>query len=182
MKCAIRKGNVDAQIVEARLDGEVYQPGDTVKGYALIEPFREDRRKVPFTLKVPGDLPDGEYPLTVGDAMVGLHLQQQAQPQRFEPRTPRQLLRAVQRVVQPKRDRLHLHLEIPDGSGLAIGKTELPDLPASKADLLRGLDVPDTFATQGAITKTVESDYVLQGRKELTVTVKKHPNETPVRR
>jgi hypothetical protein len=178
---SIREGNIDAAIIDARLDGKTYQPGDAVTGHVLIERYREDRMKLPFKLMLPDDLPDGEYPLSVGDAFMAAALRRSDQPHLFDPHTPQQLFEAIQRLAQPKANRLYLHLPLPAAGGLAIGRNELPDLPASKAAMLAGLELPDTQPTRRALTDSAESDYILSGRRSLNVIVKKHVNEMPVR-
>ncbi len=180
VRLTIREGNINAKLVAARLDAEVYQPGDTVSGHVTVELFRKDREKLPFTLTLPENLPDGEYPLNVGDASMALELLQADQPQYFNPRTPEQLFESIRRVAVPRSDHLHLHLQVPTGSGLAIGPTALPDLPPSKRNMLKSLDLPETAETQGALRVSLESPYVLRGRQSLQVLVKKHTNETPV--
>jgi hypothetical protein len=180
VRLTIREGNINARLVGARLDAEVYQPGETVSGYVTVELFRKDREKLPFTLKLPENLPDGEYPLSVGDASMALELLQADQPQYFNPRTPEQLFESVRRMAALRSDHLHVHMEVPAGSGLAIGPTALPDLPPSKQTMLKNLDLPETAETQGALRVSLESPYVLRGRESLQVLVKKHTNETPV--
>jgi hypothetical protein len=62
---------------------------------------------------------------------------------------------------------------------LAIHRQALPNLPESKARLLRQADLPDTYATRKRLVQPQKTDYVLSGSVSARFTVRKTPEKTP---
>jgi hypothetical protein len=72
VEITVRRGRQWAQILELRLDGEVYRPGDTITGRVLLRPFRGPRRTHPIRLPLPDGLPEGRYTISACDARSDL--------------------------------------------------------------------------------------------------------------
>lgn len=181
VEMTLRPGDIGARIIDFRLDGSVYRPGQTVTGTVTLERFRKERVRLPVTLELPEDLPDGQYPLTVGPGDLRAEALQTEQPYRFQPRTVQQLFGALALRESPREDRLYLHLPRP-GGGVAIGAdSPLPDLPPAKAAALLEASLPETTIFRRSVMTSRTTPYVLSGRARAVVTVRKDPNETPVR-
>jgi len=181
LELIIRKGTRSAKIIQLRVAGRIYRPGETVTGKLTVEPYRRPRTEIPIRFKLPRDLPDGEYALTVCDYVDAVLALQKEMPQRFSPRTVGQLFESMKRVVGTRADRLYLRLPL-DSSGLALGDRELPDLPESKTRILKQADLPDTEAFARSIVRELTSDYVLNGSSTVELVVQKRPTETLIRR
>lgn len=173
-------GSLQAGILHVKTDGGVYAPGQTVTGTILLEPYRRPRQNVPFSLKLPDDLPDGSYPLTVGDAAFALETRQREQPQDFAPRSVPELLATLRKIVEPRGDCLYLHLPLPRG-GWAVGMEKLPALPDGKARMLQQARLPDTRTFETSLVAELDAGYVPQGRATTTISVKRDINETLLR-
>ena len=169
-----------AEILELRLDGHSYQPGETIKGTVLIDPYRQARQSKPFAFELPADLPEGSYQLTACDAASCLREMQSEMPQRFDPHTLGDLMDALAAVAAPKADQFYLRLQLPEG-GLAIKRKELPDLPASKAQILSQDQKSDMFQFTKSLVRGVKGDFVFSGCVAASFEVKKHPSETLTR-
>jgi hypothetical protein len=180
VKMAIYKGSLSAKIIDMKLNGALYQPGQNVTGTVLIEPYRQKRRTIPFELTLPADLPDGEYPLTVGDASFATRQQRAEQPQDFAPHNVPELFAALQKNVEMRGDRMYLHLPLP-GDGLALGVQKLPALPGGKARTLQQANLPDTREIKASLLLDKNIDYVLSGQASATVTVQRETNEILLR-
>src|SRR5262245_19681184 len=63
----IEPGRQTAEIESVELDSREYRPGDTVKATAFIKPFKSARERVKLALKLPLDLPEGEYTASLCD-------------------------------------------------------------------------------------------------------------------
>ncbi|MBN1554823.1 MAG: hypothetical protein JXA11_08755 [Phycisphaerae bacterium] len=177
---AIYKGSLRAKLLDVKLNGAVYRPGQKVTGTVLIEPYRQKRLRVPISLKLPEDLPDGDYPLTVGDVRFAETLQRREHPQDFAPRTVPELLEALNRIVQPRGDRMYLHIPIHRG-GLAVGTQKLPAFPGGKARTLQQAKLPDVRSFQTSLLRDVNMDYILEGQAKTTIAVRRETNETILR-
>jgi hypothetical protein len=123
---------------------------------------------------LPDDLPEGTYTLEACDAYEALRGRQNEQPHRFDPETQRELFSVLQRAVLPRLDRLYLRLPLPTG-GLAVGEQELPELPPSRAALLREANVPDVKPYRRALVRSQEVPYVVGGSASASFEVRRRP-------
>ena len=169
-----------ARILELTLDGPTYRPGETVRGVAVLQPFRAPRQTLAVGFDLPGDLPEGRYTLTACDSQHVLSLLREERPQRFEPRTAGQLLAALRYVGQPNAGKLYLRLPLAR-RGLAVAHQELPDLPDSKARILAESDRLDTRPLGQSLIRNVVSPYVLEGVAAASFEVRIHPREDLMR-
>jgi hypothetical protein len=177
---AIDPADTTAEILHLRLAGRVYRPGESVEGSLTVRPFRKAEQFVPVSFKLPDDLPDGSYSLTASDYMDALHELQREMPQRYDPKTVAELFAALQGVVAPQANELHLRLPLPRG-GLALGQKELPDLPESRALLIAEANLLDTHVFTESLRRTAPSLYVLKGQAAAEFTVQSKPRETLLR-
>jgi hypothetical protein len=180
VKITIESGSRGASIVDLKLDGQTYKPGETIRGTLVLQPFRQDRAGQPVEFRLPADLPAGQYTLTACDSSQSVRALRAEMPQRFEPRTVPQLLEAIERVVQPKADRVYLRVRTAK-RGLAVANRELLSLPPSKAQVLSAATRADANEFQSAIVREQDSKYVLSGEASASFTVEASPQETLVR-
>jgi len=169
-----------AEILEVKLDGELYRPGDTISGQVTVRPFRQERQKIAFEFQVPQDMPDGEHTLAACDWETSLNLDRNDSPQLFDPKTMPQLFAALQRVVAPRTDGVYLRLPL-KGRGLALGQRRLVDLPESKAGILADADLLDVHVIGRSKVQTVPSRWVLSGSAGAKFEVQRRPSETLLR-
>lgn len=173
----IEKGEQAAGLLQLKLDGRLFRPGDTVTGNIVIRPFRKDRTSVPVRIKLPETLPDGKYTLTACDAAEAMKLHLEENPQKANPRTTEQLFAALQETVSLRNDRIYLRLPLNQG-GLALGTSELPDLPASRAQIIGEAGKLDTFQFSRTLVEEIKSDYVVHGSSAVSFEVQQKPRQT----
>jgi len=178
----VAKGDLSANMLAFKLDGEVYRPGETVAGTLTIRPFRKPRKTLPVRFKLPDDLPEGAYTLTVCDATSAVSLLRSEMPHKFFARTTQELFDAIQRVVEPPASQLYLRLPLPDGGGLALAQRELPDLPQSKATILSQAGMLDTRSFSRSIVRTLKTDRLITGSASARFRVEREPAETRLRK
>lgn len=163
-----------AAIIAMKLDRNVYKPGQTVQGKVSLRPFRAERITMDVSVRLPRDLPDGQYTLTACDAVSAVQAMQKEMPHRFEPRTVEQLFAAIEAVVKPRTDRLYLRLPLPDG-GVAVKQDELEHVPASLAQILAQAAPVDTKAYRRSLVVECPGEYVLSGTAQASFAVEKRP-------
>ena len=178
----IEPGDRSAAMLDFKLEGRIYRPGETVAGAVTIRLFRSDRKRLDVRFKLPDDLPDGNYSLTVCDYARDVSFRQKEMPHRFAPRTTRRLFEAIQYVVRPRADNLYLRLPLPDGGGLALAQRELPDLPSSRAQILGQAELLDTRTFRKALVRTMKTDYLVTGSAKADFTVRRRPAQTILRK
>ncbi len=52
------------------LDSETYAPGETLKATVFLRPYKGLPQRLPATLKLPADLPEGAYTAIVCDDLT----------------------------------------------------------------------------------------------------------------
>ena len=181
VQMAIEAADRSAEIVDLKLDGSTYRPGETVTGTVTVRPFRQERRTLPVRFDLPADLPDGPYTLTACDAAVAIDREMAEMPQRFEPQTVEELMAALQRLTEHQGNRLYLRLPR-DEKYLAVGGRELADLPESRRDILSQAAPPaDTTTFTESRVVSAPCDYVLTGQATATFEVERETTLTPTR-
>jgi len=180
VRLEIQDGARWAQIEDLRLDASLYQPGETLTGRVAFRPFRKPRQFQEISFKLPEDLPDGDYVLSVYSAQQNTRIMQNEMPHLFDPKTPRQLLEAIQRVVEARADRLYFRLPLKPRQA-ALGQQTLADMPPSRLRLLEEADELDTYHFVKSATKSVASDYVFHGSARAEFAVRRRPKETLLR-
>ena len=97
--------------------------------------MRGEDRVVNVSLKLPADIAEGKYRVTVGSSHTYRKLLSAAQPHRFTVFKVSDVQRALQERLSVRRDRLYMSTTL-KGSGLAIENDWLDDLPGSRRMLL----------------------------------------------
>jgi len=182
VKMTIRKGDLSASMLDFKLAGHVYRPGETVVGTLTIRPARKARQTLEVRFPLPDDLPEGTYKLAVCDYSTSMRLEQSEQPHRFAPRSTEQLMEAVRYVVSPPADQIYLRLPLPDGGGVALGQEELPDLPSSRAAILSDAKILDTKTFRRSLVRPMKTKYILSGSAIGEFRVQRRPDETLLRK
>jgi hypothetical protein len=178
----IEDGTIAADLLDLKLEGTVYRPGETVNGEITIQPFRQARKAVAVKFDLPADLAEGEYSLTACDVSHQMAALQGEMPQKFAPRGTEELFQAVQFVVQAPVQQLYLRLPVNTGGGLALGQRELPDLPGSKGQVIAQAHILETRAFRHSIVQTAKTDFILEGSASASFRVERRPDETLLRR
>src|SRR5262249_31036383 len=88
---SIRAERRTADIEAVELNSETYEPGDTVKATVFLRPFKGLRQRLPVCLKLPADLPEGNYTATVCDDLTNARYELRDNPMLGTPRTLEQL-------------------------------------------------------------------------------------------
>ncbi|MDP6044849.1 MAG: hypothetical protein QGG25_04510 [Phycisphaerae bacterium] len=176
----IMPGEIDATIIDFRLDSDTYAPGDTLTGTLTLARPRQKRTTMPVKFKLPDDLPEGPRTLQVSDWSSAASADMREQPHIFRPKTTKEFLASMQRSVLLQGNVLYMRMSLPDGAGIALDKKELPDLPASKAAMITQARLLDTRKFARSLLRQQKVKYVLSGSTSASFTVAKHRNQTPV--
>lgn len=167
----IKEGVQSANIVDISLKQSPVAPGDTLTALVRILPFRGEPILREVTIDVPKDLPEGTYSLAIGGAEMYSQIRQQVRPHLMRVTSQKQLFDAVEQMLSLKDDALYAVLQLEGGANVAIGRTELPDLPSSKLALLEVAGSTRTTRFAQTIDKTLDSPYVIANQVQLQVQV-----------
>jgi hypothetical protein len=133
---AIEPKNTTARLIDAVLSDDEVKPGEVIHLDLVAETYLGPKTHYAFQVKVPDNAQPGAYNLVVcgGDSYV--QYLRRVSPYKLVAMDADTLVEALDLLLKIRRDRLYCILELPP-SGLAVETTELPDLPASKALILR---------------------------------------------
>jgi len=178
VKMEIKPKDRSASIIKLKLDGRIYKPGDTVTGKLTLRPFKQNRKEVAVSFKLPDDIEEGRYALTACNGQAAAEALVNEMPHRFNPKNLEELFGAMKDVTRFKGDKLYLRLPMVQTAGLALGKDELPDLPPSKASMIVQSGKLDTKIYIKSLVRDVQSEYVLNGSAAVSFEVQDKPGES----
>jgi hypothetical protein len=166
----IAPGRRTAEIESLALAATTYAPGDTVQATVQLRPYKGTVRRLAVHLKLPDDVPDGEYHAVVCDDLSSAKQGVRDNPTLENPSDLEQLFQtlAVQTGVQ--RTQLVLRVPIPS-SGLAVSGKALPNLPASMVQMLGNGRHTGALPVTTALVSRVPTEWVIQGSETAAFTV-----------
>ncbi len=163
-------GRRSADVEAIELDSEVYAPGDTVKARVFLRPYKGDQRRVTASLKLPADLPEGNYTLTACDDLTNVRQTIRDNPTLSNPQDLKQVLEAVRTQMAARRT--CLVLRVPTGpSGVATSGKALPNLPASMVSILANQRRTGSQTVGSALSAQQPTEWVIQGSESARFTV-----------
>jgi hypothetical protein len=169
----VRAQRCTADIEAVELDSESYEPGDMIKATVFLRPFKGPRERLPVTLKLPADLPEGSYTATVCDDLTNARFEIRDDPTLSSPRTLSQLFDSLQVQTAAKRTSLVVRIPI-NAVGVALGGTSLPNLPPSMVQILGGSRRTGAQPVAGAVVARQNTKWVVQGMESVRFTVTKN--------
>jgi len=164
----------EAEIEGVRALRRAVRPGETVPVEVKIRPWRQEPTWVRFDVQVPRDYPNGSYHVSFCGGDEALSQQMSESPARFDPKSLDGLVRMIS--MDNRRDQLYVRLQAP-GQGIAVGETELPNLPGSMRAVLAGAARQQVSDVRESLVVTHPMPYVLVGETGLDFTVDEHAAE-----
>jgi len=168
----ILPGRTSADIEAVEADGEVYAPGDTVKVHTYLKPYKEPRVKVTSSLKLPADLAEGTYTITVWDDSSNTRQMLRDKPTLISPQTVDQLYESIQFQSQVKRTNLVLRLPL-GATGVSVAGKPMPELPGSMVQILGSGRRSGSQTIADAVFSRTATDWVITGSETVRITVGK---------
>jgi hypothetical protein len=166
-------GRRTAEIEAIALDSETYAPGEKLKATVYLLPYKGLRQRVPVTLQLPTDLPEGSYNITVCDDMTSVRRQLRDNPNWSSPQNLDQVFEALD--VQASAQRTHLVMRVPlDAGGIALDGRLLPDLPPSMVQILGNTRKTGAQSLGRALVSHLQTNWGIQGSETARFTVTKN--------
>lgn len=157
-----------AEIEEIRPLRNAVRPGGTVPVELKIRPWRAEPQWIKVDVKVPDDHPQGKCVVTLCGADEAQRQEMREAPIRFQPDDLGSMLAHLAR--DERRDQLFVRIQAP-GEGLAIGRQELPNLPASRRTVLADSARRRVTGVTGAVVTRKAMPFVLRGAAQFEVAV-----------
>jgi hypothetical protein len=168
----ILPGRRTAEIEAVELEADIYAPGDTVKATVFVRPFKGLRQRLPVSLKLPVDFPEGSYSALICDDLTNARQELRDNPILNSPQNLTQVFDAIE--VQTSAKRTNLVLRVPTNAvGVALDGKALPNLPPSMVHILAHSRRTGAQAVGGALVSRQNTDWVIQGSESVRFTVSK---------
>ncbi len=162
----------DARFVDARIDRREVAPGEAVQIAIDLQPYGGAVETVRMRFEIPSDLPEGEYEIAVTDAAHYAQRMAALRPHLSRVTNVTELFEQAQRVLSVPDDALFVSMVLPEG-GVALGRTELPDLPSSRRALIGSGLRSGVSPYRNMKYEMTPLDYVPTGQVMFKVNVKK---------
>jgi hypothetical protein len=168
----VEEGNRMGTIVGARLERSEVAPGETVGVLLDIQRYAGELEHRRIEVRVPDDLREGDYPLTVGGASSYAGLKISSQPHLMVTRDVDDLIQFIQETMKFRADAIYAAIMLPP-EGLAVGRTEMSRLPSSRAAILSSPTTTQAVPLIRLIDQTFEADTVILGQVDFILNVRK---------
>jgi hypothetical protein len=122
-------------IERAEIARDCVKPGATLEVFVWWRQFRAPTLTKSYTFKLPDDIPEGSYDLTVCSSEEHVRALRAERPYFFRVESMKQMLEAMNFLAKFQDDRLYLRLSLPTG-GMSLGRDNLPDLPSFRRRIL----------------------------------------------
>jgi hypothetical protein len=169
----VQPGRRTADIESVELATDSYEPGETVRATVYLRPYKGVRQRVPVSLKLPVDLPEGAYVATICDDLLNARLSLRENPTLNNPTNLDQVFETVRVQTNVKRTNLVLRLPVPD-AGVAVSGKALPHLPPSMVQILGSGRRTGAQTLSSALVSRQPTEWVIQGSETVRFTVVRH--------
>jgi hypothetical protein len=166
----ICSGRRTADIEAIELDSETYAPGEMLKATVFIRPYKGLPQRLPATLKLPADLPEGVYTATVCDDLTNARRALADDPTLSNPQDLEQVFESLK--VQTSAKHTNLVVRVPlSAVGVALSGKALPNLPPGMVQILGEARRTGAQTMGGALVSRQATDWVVQGAESVRFTV-----------
>jgi hypothetical protein len=165
--------NILSNIWSVRLSDSKARPGQIIEVSVVLMSYMSEKKTYHLEFKVPENLPPGQYDILIGGGSEYEKFLRRVSPHKFTTHDLPTLVEALRDLLAIRRDRLYLTMILPPG-GIVIQRTELTDLPQTKAMLLGDAKrTTISFPLQHWLQKDIHTGVIILGRKTLKLTVTK---------
>lgn len=158
----IRHGRKTAEIEAVEIDSDTYRPGDTVKAMVTLRAYKGGRHRIPMSLELPKDLPEGNHTLNFGDDLNQARQELRDNPHLVYPRSLDDVYQALTMITKARRSNLVMRLPTPE-VGVSIEGKSLPGLPGSMVQILSGSKRTGVQQMSGSVVARAATPFVITG-------------------
>jgi hypothetical protein len=168
----IEPGRKIAQIESVRLLSDTIEPGQELKAYVTLKPYKDERQTVELSLLIPSDYPEGPCEVGLCDAGTTVRRRLRNEPSLLEPRDLDSVIRTIRSQTEPKRTSVYLHVPAPQ-RGVSIQGQALPNLPSSVRAVFASKREAPVPGIRSDLVQSAATPWVVEGAVSLRFTVVK---------
>ncbi len=168
----IEPGRKVAVIESVRLLSDTIEPGQELKAFVTLKPYKGDRETVEMLMAIPDDFPEGAYEVVFNDVAASLRRRFRNDPPLAEPRDLAGFMKTIRMQTEPKRTAIYVHVPTPE-RGLAVQGQELPNLPGSVRAAFASKKESPAQPIRSDLITVGQTSWVVEGSQTLRFTVAK---------
>jgi hypothetical protein len=174
----VEKGARSASFDEVTLPRTVFKPGEKVEAKVRWFHYRQSPAftNATYSIDLPKDLPDGDYELTVCSPRSHLAEMREEKPHLFRAKNLRDMLDAFNRLTGCPDNGVYLRLSLPRG-GLAVDKTELPELPSFRRQILADSGRTDIHRFAEVKVARYDTTFAVTGERTFRIKVNRRADQ-----
>jgi hypothetical protein len=161
-----------ANILSVMIPKSKYEPGETVRGFISYQPFHAQEANFPIEFKLPRDLPNGTYDLSVADSDHYLDDERSVSPFEFTADNMDELFSVLKYVASIRNNAVYMRL-VRRADGVAVGRTAMPFLPSNVRQVLLDSGRSDITAFVSSTVKVIPTDLVMTGSADFSITIER---------
>jgi hypothetical protein len=169
----IYRGRRTAEVEAIELNSDTFRPGESIKATVFVRPYKGLRQRLPVALKLPADLPDGNYVATVCDDLSNARQELRDNPNLSNPQDLNQVFEALKIQTSVRRTAIVLRVPV-NAVGVALEGKSLPNLPPSMVQILATSRRTGAQTMGGALVSRQSTSWVVQGCESVHFTVSKN--------
>lgn len=166
----IRSGRVSAEIESIELNSDTVAPGETLEANVYLRPWKSSPIRQRINVKIPSDLPEGSYVMTVSDDLNRARQDLRDRPDWNLATSVDTYLKSWETITSGKRTVLAARIPL-KAAGVTVGGQPLPNLPPGMVQLLGQTRKTGTQAIGSSMTVKQQTDWVIVGQENVTFTV-----------
>jgi hypothetical protein len=166
-------GRCSAEVDSVQLSSEVYSPGETLKATVFLKPYKGALQRITAQLKLPVDLPEGNYSALICDDLSNTRYELRESPKFNRPVKIEHIFEALDVQADTKRTQLAVRVNV-DNVGVVFDDHELPNLPGSMVEMLSNSRRTGAQTVNGALVSRQETAWVIQGSQSVKFAVRKN--------
>ncbi len=168
----VEHGIRSAQIVGGRLLRSEVTPGGSAEVLLEMQHYAGETETRKLVFDLPEDLPEGDYVVSISGASNFVSTKMMSRPHLMVTKSVDDLLAFIQESASYPSDAIYVSMQLPDVE-LAVGRTEMPALPSSRAAMLTSPTTTDTMPYSPVHDQMYEADAVIVGQVNFTLNVRK---------
>ena len=173
----ILPGRSTADIEAVETNSDVYAPGETFQASVFVRPYKQRLQKVRVALKLPADLPEGNYTAIICDDLANARLEMRDNPTLLNPQNFEQVFDSIRVQTGVQRSNVVVRVAV-DDAGVALGGKALPNLPPSMVQLLGAARRSGAQSIGASLVSRQPTEWVVSGSETIKFTVAKNKKIT----
>jgi hypothetical protein len=169
----VRTGRITAEVESVELDSDTVAPGETLKAEVQLRPYKGVPVRQRIEMKIPRDLPEGTYTMTISDDLARARADLRDRPDVNYATTVDGFLKGLESLISAKRTVLAARVPLKP-AGVAVGKQAMPNLSPGMVQILGQTRKTGTMLLGSSISARQPTEWVIVGYDTVTFTVAPH--------